>query len=195
MKKTTSVIAAAVAMATAPVFAGSAEEPAFETSVPQAAPLAPSTPDWTGFYGGVQIGYANVDTNIGGDDDAFIGGLTAGYDFDLGQWVVGGSLDYDFTDADVAGGVAELENIFRAKVRGGYKIGQGLLYATGGYANADTDNLGSDDGYFIGGGYEYLVNEAFSIGGEILYHEFDNFNSTGADVDATTVQIRATYRF
>ena len=60
---------------------------------------------------------------------------------------------------------------------------------------ADTDNLGDEDGWFAGGGYEYLVTDNVSVGGEVLYHEFDDFDNSGTDVDATTVQARATFRF
>lgn len=152
--------------------------------------------EWTGFYGGVQLGFANVDSNVAGSDEGVIGGLVAGYDYDLGTWVVGGGIDYDFTEIDAAGpGGPELENVWRLKLRGGYKIGDGLLYGTTGYANADTDTLGSEDGYFIGAGYEQLITENFSLGGEVLYHEFDNFGGTATDVEATTVQVRATFRF
>lgn len=80
-------------------------------------------------------------------------------------------------------------------MRGGYKIGRGLLYGTGGYAWADTDALNDDDGWFVGGGYEHLVTDNIAIGGEVLYHQFDDFGNTGADLDATTVQARATFRF
>ena len=195
MKTTSRVIAAVLALGAAPAFADSTSPATLEEPVAPSAPLAFSSPDWTGFYGGAQLGYANVDSNVSSDNDGFIIGFTGGYDFDLGQFVVGVGLDYDFSDISVAGGAADLENIFRAKLRGGYKIGNGLLYATGGYALAETDALGSDDGYFIGAGYEYLVSESFSVGGEVLYHEFDNFDSTGTDVDATTVQLRGTFRF
>ena len=151
--------------------------------------------DWTGFYVGGQVGYASVDTSLAGNDEDIIGGIIAGYDFDLGNVVVGGGLDYDFADISLAGGVADLENVFRVRGRVGYKIGDGLIYAAGGYALADTDTLGSDDGYFIGAGYEHFVTQNFTLGGEVLYHDFGSFNSTGVNVDATTVQIRGTFRF
>ncbi len=186
--------AAAALLAANTAFAGNVAAPAEEPTLAPAAPVAVS-PNWTGFYVGGQLGYANVDTNVAGvDGDDFIGGIVAGYDYDLGNWVVGAGLDYDFADVDL-GGAASVENVFRAKLRGGYKIGNGLLYATGGYANADTDTLSDDDGYFIGAGYEHLIANQFSLGGEILYHEFDNFNSTGIDVEATTIQLRGTFRF
>lgn len=150
--------------------------------------------DWTGFYVGGQLGAAFGDSDASGDDESVIGGVTLGYDHDFGEWVIGGGLDYDFTDIDIAPG-SSLEEIFRVKLRAGPKIGRGLLYGTGGYAYGDSDNAGDEDGWFIGGGYEYLVNDQFSVGGEVLYHEFDGFNGTGNDVEATTVQVRATFRF
>ena len=190
------LLTAAIALAAAPALAGSPTPAEPEPAPAQAIPLPASTgPDWTGAYGGVQLGYGNVDTNVAGSDDGFIGGLTAGYDYDFGTWVLGGGLDYDFSDIDVANGAANLENVFRAKLRGGYKIGDGLLYGTGGYALAETDVLGSDDGYFVGAGYEHMLTQTFSVGGEVLYHQFDNFNSTTTDVEATTVQLRGTLRF
>jgi len=196
MKTLITPVIAAAALISGPAFAGSpapaVEEPPLTFD---SAPPAPVTPDWTGFYAGGQLGWANIDSNVSGvDGDDFIGGIVAGYDFDLGNWVVGGGLDYDFADIDL-GGVADLESVWRAKLRGGYKIGNGLAYGTAGFAQADTDTLGSDDGYFLGVGYEHLVTNNFALGGEVLYHEFDNYGSTTTDLEATTVQLRGTFRF
>lgn len=176
--------------------AGSAGTPvaAPAPAVP-AVPRADIRPDWTGFYGGVEIGYGDFDSNLpglGGDD--VIGGLTLGYDYDFGDWVLGGALDLDWGEVALAPGIS-LDQVFRAKLRGGYKIGNGLIYATGGYANFDTSGLGDADGYFIGGGYEHRISDHFSLGGEVLYHESDNFSGTATDLEATTVQLRAVYRF
>ena len=110
-------------------------------------------------------------------------------------FVVGAGLDYDFADIDLGGPNASLEEVFRAKLRGGYKIGRGLLYGTGGYAWADTDNIGDDDGYFVGAGYEHLVTDNFSLGLEGLYHEIDDFGTGIGDDSLTTVQARGTFRF
>ncbi len=198
MKRATSLLAAALVLGAAPAFAGNTLPPVDDTVVAPVAPPAPTTPNWTGLYGGVQLGYNNLDSNISGGDDAFIGGLFVGYDYDFGDFVLGSSIDYDFTDAEVSTAPnppVDLENIFRAKLRAGYKLGNGLIYGTGGYAQADTDNLGDEDGYFIGAGYETMLTESFSLGGEVLYHEFDNFNGSNADVEPTTVQIRGTFRF
>jgi opacity protein-like surface antigen len=192
--------AAASALMAGTAFAGNIEPATVEPVItPAPAPMV-STPNWTGFYAGGQLGYADIDSNFAGDTggDGFIGGLTAGYDFDLGNWVIGAGLDYDWTDIGLGNAAPEtnVENIFRAKLRGGYKLGNGLLYATGGYANADTNNRGNEDGYFVGAGYEHMLTQNISLGGEILYHEFDGFNTApNTDLEATTVQARATFRF
>jgi opacity protein-like surface antigen len=141
------------------------------------------------------VGYGQVDPDNFDDDDGVIGGLVLGYDYDLGNdWVIGAGLDYDFADIDI-GPNGSLDEIFRAKLRGGYKIGNGLLYGTGGYARADSDDFGDSDGWFAGGGYEHMVSDNFSVGGEVLYHEFDELSPVTGDIDVTTVQVKATYRF
>ncbi|MHA6266314.1 outer membrane beta-barrel protein [uncultured Aliiroseovarius sp.] len=194
MLKKLSITTVASLLAGTAAFAGSMQLPAEEPTVAYAAAPA-ATPDWTGGYFGAQIGYADVGTSVAGlEGDGVIGGIVAGYDFDMGNWVVGVGIDYDWADVDIAG-AAQLENVLRVKARGGYKMGNGLLYATGGYANASTDTLGDSDGYFIGAGYEHRLTSAFNIGAEVLYHDFSDFNGSGIDVDATTIQLRATYRF
>ena len=200
MNRARPLFAAALALCAAPVFAGNVTPVTDDVVAPPPPAPAPvyNTPNWTGLYGGVQLGYANVDSNLSGGDESIIGGLFVGYDYDFGNFVLGSSIDYDFTDANVSSAPnpqIDLENIFRAKLRAGYKLGNGLIYGTGGYAKAFTDNLGDDDGYFIGAGYETMVTDNFSLGGELLYHEFDNFNGTNADVEPTTVQLRGTFRF
>ncbi|QYX58292.1 porin family protein [Roseovarius sp. SCSIO 43702] len=184
----------------APALAGNLDEPVAEAPVIVApAPVAPVSPNWTGFYGGAELGYGNIDTNAPGvsGNDGVVGGLIAGYDYDFNNgFVLGGGVDYDWTDMGLtAGGVtADVDSILRVKLRGGYKIGNGLLYATGGWAQVDTPG-GDEDGYVVGAGYEHMITDNISLGGEVLYHEFENVTGTTNDVDATTVQMRAAFRF
>ena len=82
----------------------------------------------------------------------------------------------------------------------GGEVGErGLLYATAGSAWADIsapdgDDL-SDNGWFYGIGYDHMLNDQWFLGAELLRHEFNDFDDTGADVDANTLQLRAAYRF
>ncbi len=190
MFKKFTLAATAIALGSAPVLGGSPEPAYIEPEV--AVPVSTS-PDWTGFYVGAQVGFANIDATTGNSGDGLIGGIVGGYDWDLGNWVVGAGADYDF--ADIGVGVTDVESIWRLRLRGGYKLGNGLAYGTAGYAHADTDNAGDDGGYFVGLGYEHLVTQSFSLGAEVLYHEFDSFGLSTADLEATTVQLRGTYRF
>lgn len=164
------------------------------------APVIPVTGDWTGPYAGVQLGFGNTDISgaISDEGNGFIGGLTAGYDYDFGSFVLGAGVDYDFSEIELDSGAGQIDSVARLKLRGGYDAGQTLIYATGGAAFADATIGGTsfnDTGYFVGGGIEFMATERFSVGGEVLYHAFDDFDGTGADVDATTFQLRALYRF
>ncbi|ABV93441.1 hypothetical protein Dshi_1699 [Dinoroseobacter shibae DFL 12 = DSM 16493] len=187
-------LALPLALFGAPSLAGSLEDPVVEPVPMAPAPVVVSGRDWTGGYVGAQIGYGDVGTNASGvDGDGLIGGLIAGYDYDFGSYVLGAGIDYDIADIDL--GPASLEDVLRLKLRAGFEAGPSLIYATGGYARAGTDNLGSDDGWFAGAGVEYPLSQNLSLAGEVLYHEFDDFDGSGVDVDATTVQARLAYRF
>ena len=170
----------------------------FTPPPPAPAPSQPRLVDWTGFYVGAQAGFIDIDSNaVGVEGDGGIVGLTAGYDHDVGRGVVGVALDYDVMDVTLTPGV-DAESVFRAKLRSGVKTGStgsGLVYVTGGYAEVDTTGLGTQDGSFLGMGYEHLVSDGFSVGGEVLFHDFSNVNNTTLDVDARTFQIRGAFRF
>ncbi len=194
----TLLLSAAVTAIAMPALAGGLADPVIE---PVLAPVivAPGT-DWTGPYVGVQLGYGDLDASGAATDQGsgVIGGLTAGYDYDFGQFVLGAGVDYDWADIDLDSGAGQLDNVARVKLRGGFDAGNALIYATGGAAFADATIGGtgfSDNGWFAGGGVEVMVTESFSVGGEVLYHQFDNFDSTGIDIDATTIQLRGLFRF
>ncbi|MBD3663458.1 outer membrane protein [Sulfitobacter aestuariivivens] len=174
--------------------AGTLADPIVTAPVIAPAPVIAGT-DWTGFYGGLQLGYADVDGDAGllGDDNTY--GVHIGYDYDFGNFVVGAELDYDKTDIDLNGGAASIDSVARLKFKGGYDLGNTLIYATAGMARADT-SVGNETGPFLGLGLTYRVSDSYSIGAELLEHRFDDVGGTpGADVDATTFNIRASYRF
>lgn len=148
--------------------------------------------DWTGGYVGLNLGFADLEAGATEADGGFYG-LTAGYDYDLGDWVVGAGIDYDRLDINLGG--SNVDSAARLKVRAGYDLGDGLIYGTAGAVRVDVAGLGDDTGYFVGAGYEHKVTEQISVGGEVLYHDISNFNGSGTDVEATTFAAKVNFRF
>lgn len=153
--------------------------------------------DWTGGWGGIRLGYGDVDVG-GTPGDGALYGLGAGYDYDFGDWVLGGVVNYDWSDIGLDGGVGTIDSVARVGIRAGADMGQSLLYATAGAAQAEATVGGtgySDTGWYAGIGAEYLLSGGFSLSGELLTHKFDDFDGTGLDVDATTLTLGANFRF
>lgn len=200
MKRFAMVLAASAAlpMATA-AFAGGMSEPVVEPVItPALVPVAAPTGDWGGFYGGAQLGYGDVDTNgAGADGNGMIGGIHAGYRWDLGKTVLGVEGEYDTANIDLDGG-GSIDSVARLKLMAGADLGSNLIYATAGGAWADAKLGGSsasDNGYFYGVGLEHQMTNQWSVAGEVLQHKFDDFDGSGVDVDATSVTARVNYRF
>lgn len=193
MKKLAFAAATTAATALAvPAFAGSLE-PA-QPDAPVAVPVAPMpvSGDWTGFYGGLSLGYGNLDVTGAGSDSGAIYGLSTGYDYDMGNWVIGAGLDFDWTN--ISPGGTDVDNLARLKLRAGYDLGQGLVYATAGGEKAYTA-AGDNTGWIAGVGYEHKLTDNISVGGEVLYHKYDDFNGAGVSADGTSVQLKTNYRF
>jgi outer membrane immunogenic protein len=207
---------AALAALTAPAFA--ADLP--RKSVPQqfAQPLPIFT--WTGFYVGINGGYAFdggtsaitgspglVGTGFAPSGklktvgDGFMLGATAGYNYQIGQLVVGleGDLAYADLGKTVATGIGPLvttlsqDMTYFGTLRGrlGYAFDRFMIYGTGGLAFADQKSttsivgLGStwtgqkDDmrfGYTIGAGAEYAITNNWSAKIEYLYYDLGKNN-------------------
>lgn len=173
----------------------------------------PVSPFWAGGYVGGQLGYSYSEFDLGDasiddlDDDQVIGGLTAGYLWQFGDYYVGPEFQYDFadltvTDADT-GDTASFEEIARLKLIVGREVGNGLLYGSAGVAYASFDDVGTvfdgfdgdDTSYVLGIGYDYRVGDNWTIGGEYQYHNFNGIGSSGNDVNLNTLHVKATYRF
>lgn len=197
MKQIT-LIAAATALAAAPAFAAG-PTPVMDEPVlaPAPVPVAAPSYDWTGGYAGAQLGYGDLGNDVNGSGALY--GVHAGYNWDFGSWVLGGELDYDASEIDIDGGVDDtLDSVARVKLRAGYDLGRTLLYATAGpaWANASVGGTDlSDNGWFAGAGIGFQMTDRWVVGGEVLGHQFDDFDGTGLDVEATTATLRASFKF
>ena len=129
------------------------------------------------------------------DPDGGIFGVQAGYNQQFGSLVAGIEADIDTADAQATNLVwagearfsANLDSLATARVRLGFLPTENLLlYVTGGYAggqikNAIYDipfpansisNSGWRDGWTIGGGGEWALNNQWSVKAEALYVSF-----------------------
>lgn len=158
---------------------------------------------WNGAYIGGQIGYGWGKSDFSGDivtfdsvkPDGFLGGLYAGYNFDLGNSVILG-IDGDITYSDVSKGVdvysggvgvGSFENELRwsGAVRGrvGYAVDRFLPYIAGGVAFGSVKNRGDIDGigfsesktltgWTAGAGVDYAATDNLILRLEYRYTDY-----------------------
>jgi outer membrane immunogenic protein len=175
-------------------FAGAASAADLPVRSAPPAPVVAAVPvfTWTGFYVGVNAGYGwntNDSITVGGvrfdldDEGGFVGGAQAGYNYQIGSFVVG--LEGDIQYADFGGddrfdfdGDGILDDDFNSsdwfgtvRARAGVAFDRALIYATGGFAFADDAN-----GWTVGGGLEYAFTNNLSAKIEGLYVNLDQDN-------------------
>jgi opacity protein-like surface antigen len=206
MKRLTILAAGLSAVIAAPAMAGGMAEPAPAPVVMAPVPVVSGT-DWTGPSVGVQLGYGDVSTtgpDLSGND--WLYGLRAYYDYDFGDFILGGGLQYDGTGIDLGGsgladGTVTVDSVLRIGARAGADLGTSWIYGTAGWAQVSTSDVlggivGDSDGWFAGVGYEIFVASNITLGAEILYHEFSNFDLLeNLEADATTAAVSVNFRF
>ena len=196
MNRNISLLAMVFAFLAGPVWAAGAIRPAASDPVVIPPPVNLSTSDWTGFSTGLQLGYGNADASgaATGDGDGPLYGLRGYYDYDFGNFVLGGGLQFDGADIDV-GSATTIESVLRLAARAGVDLDRNWLYGTWGAASASTSTVGDSVGYFLGAGYEVFLGQSLTAGAEVLYHRFEDFDLNNLDVEATTVGLSLNYRF
>lgn len=176
-----------------PALAGDLAEPRIEPPVTAPAPVAPvaQARNWTGFYGGAQLGWGDLSGGVSGD--GAIGGVHLGYLHDFGGFAVGAEGRYDFGELRAGGGV-RLTEMGTLALRAGPTLNNVFVYGSVGYANARVRTLGRDDGWSAGIGAEFALDDNWRVGGELTRSTFDSFNG-GPNIRATTLQARTSFRF
>lgn len=170
----------------------------FGAAVAVALSSAPAfAQEFQGPYVGAQVGW-NQNKAIGDKQDAFTGGVFAGYDHQVTPNIVlglegGFSLGADDVVGPHGPNNASLDPRYSIDVsaRAGYVLGERtLLYARGGYANVrarltrDIDdvavsNRDNYDGWFVGGGVERKLLDNVSTRIEYRYSDLGNDSNLG----------------
>ena len=208
---------AATTLATAGISAASAADLPSRYAPP---PIIAAVPvfTWTGFYLGAQVGYGwNANENdivlptgfvvqrgdFGDSGDGFLAGVHAGYNYQIGSFVIGVEGDVEgvfgddddgdvvvigpgggvFTNYGLAGNALDWQGSIRA--RAGFAFDRALIYATGGFAFAGVSgsfgllDSGEDNltGWTLGAGIEYAFTNNLTTRLEYRYTNFDGGNN------------------
>lgn len=204
---------AAVSLSALLVFAGSAMAADLMTQAPSAAPAA-SAYDWTGAYVGVNGGYGWGTLNYDPislprpagsfDTSGWLGGLTAGYNYQTGQLVIGVEGDIDASSIKGVGAAFDplsatptlpsfdLNWLGTVRGRVGVAVDSFLIYGTAGVAvggmsggltnvtggGDDRTASGTQTGWVAGVGVEAAVAENITVKAEYLYTDLGTADYT-----------------
>lgn len=179
-----------------------------------AEPAYPPQFNWTGFYVGAAAGHqwgrdktTEYYTDTGEwtglswsyDNNGYFGGVFAGYNYQIGSFVVGAEADAEYANTsggfhdDLTGagaGRAKVKGMGSLRARAGFVVfDNALLYVTGGLALVRTDYTYSrlindpvDEnfsknrlGWTVGGGVEYNITSNLFVRGEYRYTHLRSF--------------------
>ncbi len=211
-----------------PVALGALAAPALAADIPgRRAPqqqqfYAPPVFTWTGFYLGASAGAVWGDfTKSGSFIDSRAGlsvGGTAGYNYQIGQIVVGLEGDYNYSGFGGRGNTfgfnqvrGDLTSYGTLRGRLGVAFDRALIYATGGYAvgfssleSGAFSNNNTHHGYAVGAGLEYGFTNNISAKAEYLYMPLGSQSSfvipglgagSKTGIDASVLRAGVNYRF
>ncbi|MFH1345309.1 MAG: outer membrane protein [Pseudomonadota bacterium] len=187
--------------------------------------------NWTGFYIGGHVGGAFAgNDSLQSSDARFMGGVQGGFDYQFHpNWVLGAEVQYSWLGGGTNNGVlfpagtlvtgSNNDQLGSVTGRIGYTWGPALLYAKGGYAWRDANNIGvsiagvaqlftasgnKKDGYTVGAGLEYMFAPNWSAKAEYQYYDFGKTTITAGPADVVgagfrnddhTVKVGLNYRF
>ena len=166
---------------------------------------------WQGAYVGANLGYQwSGLSNNSAKPSGVMGGGQAGYNWQFGQFVVGGETDFQFTDADDKFAAWKFSNPWfgTLRARAGVTVANLLFYGTVGlaYGNLKLENVGSQvteshtsTGWTGGLGVEAALMGNWSARAEYLYVNLgdNNFVLTGSShsIDSNVIRVGVNYHF
>ena len=190
----------------------------------KAPPVYPPPYSWTGFYigvnGGGALGRSSWDSTGGFDTSGGLVGGTLGYNYQMGQVVLG--LEGDIDWADISGHTANAAcptgcktgDSWLSTVRGrlGYAAGRFMPYITGGAAFGNIQASGpglvgstaTNAGWTVGAGLEFALVGNWTLKAEYLYVDLGKFNCgldcgvaaiDNVSFNANVVRAGVNYRF
>jgi outer membrane immunogenic protein len=194
------------AFAAALVLTASAAQAAdFPNSYSDQSYAPPVQEAWTGFYAGGLVGYGLGEAG-GFEPDGFLGGLTAGINYQIDQILVGAEGDIAYTGIS-EDGVPEYSMDWVGTMRGriGFAFDRFVVFGTGGFAwtNAEFDGAGGDDsnfhgGWTVGAGIEAALTGNISAKVDYLYMDFsEELYTPGGMIepDLHTFRLGVNYKF
>jgi outer membrane immunogenic protein len=167
--------------------------------------------DWSGFYAGASVGahdgeqcYVPCSTrqyDLTGEDYSLFGG----YNMQTGSFVYGGelsiSVDGFSEETFLNGGASDPDYNYSGfvdlKLRGGYVMGDALIFATLGYSMSEyQDNITiyDADGMLYGLGVDYKITDRLLVGAEYVARSLDGGDGYVAP-NANTISLRLGYSF
>jgi outer membrane immunogenic protein len=202
------IVASAALLGTVALRAASAADLPHPSYYTATAPL--SAYSWTGLYLGGNFGYAwGTTSNNPTRPSGFAGGAQAGYNWQAGQFVLGGEADIELSGATDTFAPWKFSNPWFGTLRGraGYAISNLLIYGTGGVAfgelQAETVNLQSEShtnvGWTAGVGVEAGLAAKLSAKVEYLFVDLasNTYTLTGTSnaLSASLLRMGLNYHF
>ncbi|HWK95033.1 MAG TPA: outer membrane protein [Pseudolabrys sp.] len=165
--------------------------------------------NWGGWYAGAVVGYQwgkvpGTNTKPSG----VLGGLTGGYNWQSGQFVLGGETDLQISGADDTFAPYKFSNPWFGTLRG--RVGMAwnniLVYVTGGIAygglKGDSGALSESKthvGWTLGTGVEFGLAQQWSAKIEYLYADLSNrtysITGVGNGLENNLIRVGVNYRF